>query len=147
MPLLISKSCQYALRAILRLTALSGGKNMLVKDLACGLGIPHHVLAKIFQNLARKGILLSSKGPSGGFILAKDPDSIRIIEIIEAVDGKDFLEDCFMGIDACTDSKPCPMHDDWVRIREEIIRMMSMKSLQAFADEIAGGMAFVEPKR
>ncbi len=136
MPLFLSKPCQYALRALVYIVAESDGENMLIRDIAGRLGIPYHVLAKLFQNLVRKGILASFKGPTGGMLLARDPNDIRLIEIVEAVDGTGFLSGCFMGIDKCSDSNPCPLHYDWVGIRKEIVRMLSSQSLYDFAEDV-----------
>ena len=75
--MIYSRSAEYAIRALVRVAELSEGKFALVKDIASESDIPQHFLSKILQDLARVGLLRSSKGPGGGFRLAIAPEEIR----------------------------------------------------------------------
>lgn len=130
MPILFSRSCQYAMQAVLYMATQPSDKFHYIKDLSAHLGIPLHFLAKIFQNLAKKGILNSHKGRNGGFSLGKNPKKIRLLEIIEAVDGLDSLKTCVLGLSSCSEKDPCPIHDTWAVIREKLREMLSTQSIE-----------------
>jgi Rrf2 family protein len=97
------------------------GKYAMVKNIAEESEIPTHFLAKILQQLARKGFLRSSKGPTGGFALRKSPDDITLLEIVDAIDGLADYERCPSGITECNDEAPCGMHESWKELRSRII--------------------------
>jgi len=85
--MIYSRSAEYAIRAFVHLAQVPEGKYAMVKNIAEQEDIPAHFLAKILQQLARKGLLRSSKGPTGGFALRVDPAEIRLLDIVEALDG------------------------------------------------------------
>jgi Rrf2 family iron-sulfur cluster assembly transcriptional regulator len=86
---MISLTTDYAIRALVLLAA--AGKLMMVKDVARECEIPYHFLAKILQNLARRGWLHSTKGPKGGFGLRVHAHDLTIAEIVFALDGQRVL--------------------------------------------------------
>jgi Rrf2 family protein len=92
-----------------------------VKNIAEESEIPTHFLAKILQQLARKGFLRSSKGPTGGFALRRPPEDITLLEIVDAIDGLAEYERCPSGITECNDEAPCGMHESWKELRSRII--------------------------
>jgi len=97
------------------------GKYAMVKNIAEESEIPTHFLAKILQQLARKGFLRSSKGPTGGFALRRPPEDITLLEIVDANDGLAEYERCPSGITECNDEAPCGMHESWKELRSRII--------------------------
>ena len=72
--MIYSRSAEYAIRAFVHLAQVPEGKYAMVKNIAEQEDIPAHFLAKILQQLARKGLLRSSKGPTGGFALRVDAE-------------------------------------------------------------------------
>src|SRR5512139_3726202 len=97
MSVFFSRQCEYALQAVLFLALKTGGEMTSIKELTKRLGIPQHFLGKILQDLTRKGLLISLKGPTGGFGLAMPAKEITLYHIVEAVDGGDFLTTCVLG--------------------------------------------------
>jgi Rrf2 family protein len=85
-------------------------------DLADRLSIPANYLAKILKSLARAGILLSGRGPTGGFRLARDPSGITVEDIIGRFEDVGTSRRCFLGRGRCSDANSCPMHDVWKRV-------------------------------
>ena len=79
MSIIFSRQCEYALQAVSYLALQPAGKNITIKDLTKRLNIPYHFLAKILQNLTYKKLLVSQKGPSGGFALALPPGENYVI--------------------------------------------------------------------
>src|SRR5438552_2399184 len=101
----------------------------MVKNIAEEENIPSHFLAKILQQLARKGLLRSSKGPTGGFALRKGPSDIRLLDIVEALDGLGAYQQCASGLSECTDEMPCSMHDNWVNLRSRIMDYLGRNTI------------------
>ena len=87
--MILSRSSEYAIRAFLYLAKQEPGRLVMARQIADDAGLPGHFLAKLLQQLARKGLVRSNKGPSGGFTLATDPREINILSIVEAVEGVD----------------------------------------------------------
>jgi Rrf2 family transcriptional regulator, iron-sulfur cluster assembly transcription factor len=129
MSVLFSRQCEYALQAILYITKKSGGGYTDIKEISKSLGIPHHFLAKILQSLSKRGLLRSQKGPSGGFALSGEPDTITLYHIVEAIDGNAFLHECVLGLPVCGGDNPCPVHEKWGKLREEIHKMLTDKTI------------------
>lgn len=124
-----SRSSEYAIRACVHLARIPPGKCAMVKDIAKDEKIPGHFLAKILQSLARKKLLRSTKGPSGGFCLDIAAGELNLFEIVRAVDGVDAYERCIAGLPACSDSAPCAMHRDWRRLRSRIMDYLEGSSI------------------
>lgn len=90
--MLYSRSAEYAIRAFVHLARVPRGRFAMTKSIAEAEQIPMHFLAKILQDLARKGLLDSNKGPSGGFALREPAARIHVLDLIEALDGKTLAE-------------------------------------------------------
>jgi len=90
--MIYSRSAEYALRALTQLAALPPDEYAMAKKIAAEGNIPAHFLAKILQELTRKGLLRSSKGPSGGFALRTPASQIRLLDLVEALDGRTLAE-------------------------------------------------------
>ena len=146
--MIYSRSAEYAIRAFVNLTQVPEGKYAMVKNIAKEEGIPAHFLAKILQQLARKGLLRSSKGPTGGFHLRQDPANISLMDIVQSLDGLGDYEKCASGLAECTDDMPCGMHDAWKAVRSRIIDYLkdtSIADIRAALDEKRRVLA--KPKR
>jgi len=115
--MIYSRSAEYAIRAFVHLAQADDGKYVMVKNIAEQEAIPSHFLAKILQQLARKGLLRSSKGPTGGFALRVPAAEVRLLDIVEAMDGLAPYQHCASGLSECSDAMPCGMHDSWAALR------------------------------
>lgn len=125
-----SAATKYAIRAVCHLAALPPGERSQAKEISERLEIPYHYLSKILQDLARKGILDSSKGPGGGFRLAGPPERTSLYALIEAVEGPISDTDCVLGLVICSDEAPCPMHEFWQSFRDTFRDRMESVSLE-----------------
>jgi len=90
--MIYSRSAEYAIRSFVYLARVPNGKFTMAKTVAEKEQIPAHFLAKILQELTRKGMLRSSKGPSGGFALRTPASQIRLLDLVEALDGHTLAE-------------------------------------------------------
>jgi Rrf2 family transcriptional regulator, iron-sulfur cluster assembly transcription factor len=136
MSLIFSRQCEYALQAVLYLALRPEGEMTSIKELTGRLKIPYHFLAKILQDLSRKGLLSSQKGPTGGFALAMPAKEITLFHIVEAVDGADFTRTCVLGFAECSGASPCAVHDTWGGLRDSIYSMLVTKNVAQLAREM-----------
>ena len=131
--MIYSRSSEYAIRAFVHLAQVPDGRYAMVKNIAEAEDIPAHFLAKILQQLARKGLLRSSKGPTDGFALRVDAEDIRLLDIVEALDGLAPYQQCASGLAECNDDMPCSMHDSWVALRSRIMDYLGKNSIADLA--------------
>ncbi|MDR8393419.1 Rrf2 family transcriptional regulator [Aliifodinibius sp. S!AR15-10] len=117
---LISQGAQYAISAVIALSKQPKGTTVSAAALAEPLNCPPAYLSQLLSKLKPSGILKSQRGLNGGVYLARDPAEIALIEVIEAIDGMDFFENCFLGIEGCGRIEPCPFHDFWSNERKKI---------------------------
>jgi Rrf2 family transcriptional regulator, iron-sulfur cluster assembly transcription factor len=146
--MIYSRSAEYAIRAFVNLSRVPEGKYAMVKHIAQQEEIPTHFLAKILQQLARKGLLRSSKGPTGGFTLRRKAADVSLMHIVEALDGLSDYEKCASGLAECNDDMPCGMHDSWNLLRSRIIdylKQTSIADIQAALEEKKRALA--KPRR
>lgn len=144
---MFSKSCEYAIRAVLHIIAHSeGGKRINIGELSNAIGTPRHFTAKLLQSLTRKEIILSAKGPGGGFYFDHDGPDISLMSIVEAIDGKDSFSRCALGLDECSEERPCPLHSHYKGIRLQILQMLNEESLQLIAERMSFENLFLKSK-
>ena len=134
--MIYSRSTEYAIRAFVNLAQVQEGKYAMVKQIAEQEGIPAHFLAKILQQLARKGLLRSSKGPTGGFSLRSPAKDISLIQLVEALDGLTDYQKCVSGLTECTDDAPCGMHDSWKLLRSRIMDYLEQTTIADLASAL-----------
>jgi len=120
--LIYSQSTVYAVEALGYIASLPQGEAVKAKDIATLLDIPEHFLGKVLSQLVKKKFINSTKGPTGGFTLLVNPDSITLYRILASLDALSNLEDeCVMGLKECSNVHPCAFHTHWVQFREEAI--------------------------
>lgn len=100
-----------------------------MREVAEALDIPQAFLSKILQELAKKGILTSAKGPGGGFQLNCSPSETSLYSLVEAVEGPAPEGVCLLGLSLCSDDTKCPMHDAWKDMQAAFRSCMEATSL------------------
>ena len=100
------------------------------------LQMPVAYSGKILQELAKKNIVTSLKGPGGGFYLNEKNLASPVINIIEAVDGLSVFESCGLGLSECSAECPCPFHHQFKVGRDTMKETFSNKSISDMAKEI-----------
>lgn len=136
MSVIFSKKCEYALQAILYLASREKDENISARDISKELGIPKEFISKILQSLVHVKIVGSKKGKDGGFYLAKSPSKIRLIDIVEAIDGNEIFTTCVLGFPNCSSSSPCPVHVKWNKLRNMAYDMLSSETIDKFKDKV-----------
>jgi Rrf2 family protein len=111
------------------MATLPVGQRILARDLADATGVPRQFLGKILHRLARHGLLESAKGRGGGFRFARLPESIRLAEVVDLVEGPDLLGHCVLGLERCDETQPCPLHEQWEAARTRMRERMHGSTL------------------
>jgi Rrf2 family protein len=141
---MLSKTAEYALRAIVYI-ALSDAQGLKagIKEIAKELDLPAHFMGKILQDLVRKGIIASMKGPGGGFFLHRPASEITLLEVVNTIDGLEAFRKCGMGMKMCSDIHPCPLHNEIKAYRDQLLKVFSSKTIQDLVDGINSGKYFI----
>jgi Rrf2 family protein len=129
----LGRESDYAVQGLLALAKKPFGTTMLLRDIAVSGKIPESFLSKIFQKLARAGVLQSSRGAVRGYALARRAKDIKVKDVFLAIEGPELFDRCIFWSDRCADSDPCPMHFRWKRIRQQVIEMMEQTTLADLA--------------
>jgi Rrf2 family iron-sulfur cluster assembly transcriptional regulator len=123
--MLLSKTSRYALRAATYLAAHRDDDRAIpVAEIAEGAGVPRNYLSKTLHQMARQGVLLSERGPKGGFRLAADPARITLREVIEPVEPSLSERRCLLDRATCSDVDPCAAHERWQQLAAEYERFL-----------------------
>ena len=145
---MFSTSCHYGLQAMIFIALhASENENVGLSTIAGEQNIPKHFLSKILQLLVKHKLLVSMKGPTGGFNLNRPADEITLIEVIEAIDGLDVFNKCGIGFKQCNDDHPCPIHQDYKRVRNRVQELFETKTLQELAKDVESGDSIVSLKK
>ena len=131
MTVIFSKKCELAIQATLYLSAFSNDNLINSEKISKELKAPKEFVSKVLQILTLSGIIGSKKGKDGGFFLAKDASDIKLIDIVEAIDGLESFKTCVLGFPNCSPNGiHCPVHEKWGKIREEALAMLSSETLE-----------------
>jgi Rrf2 family protein len=135
----LSQATRYGIRAVLYLAEQPGERPLISRQIAKALRVPEPFLAKILQQLSKRGVLRSFKGRGGGFVLARSASQVHLGEVVEAVEGAEFGEKCILGLDACSAEDPCPLHAQWHRFKTEMLEVMRLQSIEEVMQKSTGG--------
>lgn len=137
---MLTRTGGYALHATLAIAERgNGGRAVPAAEVAEALKIPANYLSKILQSLARDGILTSERGRTGGFRLARDPGSIRLIEVVAGFDNLGKERQCLLGRGACSDVGGCPAHKEWKAASAPAFRFFETRTLADLMHEGSAG--------
>jgi Rrf2 family protein len=144
---MFSKSCEYAIKAVICISQKTGdGKRIGVKDVAENIDAPVPFIAKILQELSRKNVIKSMKGPNGGFFLDKKDLKTSLSDIVKAIDGDKIYNECVLGLKACSQKNPCPVHNEYKEIKKNLIAMLEKNTIGNFNDALNSGNFFLKNK-
>ena len=135
--MLLSRACEYAIRAGLHLAMAPAG--VTIKSASEALGLPYPFLAKIVQTLVRNGIVSATRGAKGGIVLARPASSIMLRDFVVAIDGPAVFTECVLGLPGCGERKPCPLHEEWASTRARIESTFGGTTLAQLAGRMREG--------
>jgi Rrf2 family protein len=138
---IFSKTCEYAMRSVFFIAhRTASGNRVGIKEISAGIDSPEHFLAKILQDLSRKGIVQSIKGPNGGFYMDAATLARPLSDVVEAVDGKSLFTGCGLGLEYCSETNPCPLHEEFKGIRNRIQQMLQQTTIGEFNEDLNLGI-------
>jgi Rrf2 family iron-sulfur cluster assembly transcriptional regulator len=141
---MISKACQYALRAVIFLASKADDKIKLnVKQIAKEIDAPEAFTAKTLQLLNKHKIITSLKGPYGGFFIEDYQMDTPIIDIVHAIDGLQIFTACGLGLKQCSAAHPCAFHDIYTILRNSLQKAFEKTTIRKLAKKIENGTHFL----
>lgn len=142
---MFSKACEYAIRATIYIAVQSNKDNRVgIKDISKEIDSPEAFTAKILQQLSRNNIISSIKGPHGGFEIDKNEMSkIKLSHIVMAIDGDTIYKGCGLGFKQCSETQPCPVHDKFKVVRDELKHMLETTNVLELSVGLKKGLTFL----
>ncbi|MCE9540544.1 MAG: Rrf2 family transcriptional regulator, partial [Bacteroidetes bacterium] len=112
---------------------------------AAAIESPAAYTSKILQQLSRKNIINSDKGPTGGFSMDKrELDKVKLGTIVFAIDGDSAYTGCGLGLKKCNEKMPCPVHNQFKVIRGELKKMLETTTIKSLAMDFEKGLTFLK---
>ena len=143
---MFSKACEYGIKASIYIALNSyDGIRVSLKEIAKEIDSPEAFTAKILQDLVRNKLINSVKGAYGGFEIEKhNIATIKLAQIVNAIDGDSIYHGCGLGLNVCDENHPCPVHDQFKIIRNELKIMLENSNLEQLALDIKSGASFLK---
>ena len=128
----ITRQADYAVRAVLYLAQLGTDQRAATSQIADEQQIPPSFLAKIVSQLSVAGLLQTSRGARGGVSLARAPQEISLLEVVEAIDGPIMLNECVANSGVCTFGDSCAMRPVWCDAQAELVERLRTTTFDRF---------------
>jgi len=144
---ILSRACEHALLSLIYMARYGGDTVWDISHMADALSLSHHTLGKVLQTLAKAGLVISKKGPEGGFRLGRAPDTITLMDVLAVFHEQDLFARCLIGIPVCSDEAPCPVHQHWGPVRDKLCQLCETTSIAELAatDERPSYFATIAP--
>jgi len=129
----ITRKGDYAIRGMVYLAMKPKGQMSLISEMASAIDVSQTLLAKIFQNMSKVGLVQSHRGVGGGFMLSRPPEQISLLEIVEAVEGPIVLNRCLLRPGTCDRDAECTVNPIWRELQEktrDILGSVTLKQLE-----------------
>lgn len=120
---------EYAIRAMLHLASLPPGTSTQINEIAYLWEIPENILRKIISQLAKAQLIYTQRGIGGGIRLSQPADKLTLLDVIEVVEGKIYLNKCLIGPDFCSRTSWCAVHIVWCEVQQKMKEILSSRSL------------------
>ncbi len=131
----INRQTDYAVRVVLALSKKEAGKRVSTSEIGREMLIPPALLQRIVAELASGKFINTQAGRDGGISLAHEPKDISLLQIVEHFEGELYLSDCVLKPGDCPFDKKCPVHCQWVRLKNMLREEMARISFQQLVEE------------
>lgn len=140
---MFSKACEYGIRAAVYIAQQSGkGLRTGLKDIADAIDSPEAFTAKILQQLSKNDLIQSSKGPTGGFEMTTHQlHTVMLSDVVRTIDSNLIYTGCGLGLANCDAQNPCPLHHEFMGIREQLKTMLETTAIRQLAESLESGAA------
>lgn len=134
---MLSKTCEYAMRTLICIALhYKEEERVDLKKITETINAPLPFVIKIMQQLAKAGLVISKKGPNGGFFLTEAQRNMPLINIIKLIDGNELFTNCILGLKKCTENKPCPLHFKFKPIKAELQKLFEVHSIETIKNDL-----------
>jgi Rrf2 family protein len=141
---MLSYTCKTAIKSVIYLASkFDSEDNAGIKEIARYINASEHTVGKLMQTLVKQGIINSVKGPAGGFYISKEQMRQPIINIVEAIDGRQVFKECGLGLSKCSSNRPCPIHNEYKEARNLVEKLFNSKKIADLCQPINCGMAYL----
>jgi Rrf2 family protein len=138
---MFSKSCEYGIKAMVYIAQQSlKGNRVKLNDISVAINSPTAFTAKILQLLSKKNLINSAMGASGGYLIETSLlQKITLLDIVNTIDGDAIHNGCGLGFNECNKETPCPIHFEFIKIRDTIKQMLQKNTLLKLANTLEQG--------
>ena len=141
---MLSLTCKIAIKAVIYLASkFESGERSGIKEIAEFIEASEHTVGKMLQTLVKEGVINSAKGPNGGFYITAKQKNQPIINVVEAIDGKEVFKQCGLGLSKCSSTHPCPIHNDYKEVRDLFEQMCRVKKMNDLCEPVNNGLAYL----
>jgi len=143
---MFSKACEYGIKSAIYIAEQSiDGKRVSIKEVTKAINSPEAYTSKILQQLRKDEIINSDRGPGGGFSIDnKTMESITLKDIVYSFDGDKIYKDCGLGLKQCNAAKPCPVHYEFIDVRNKLTSLLEETTIKSLALQLQGGLSFLK---
>jgi Rrf2 family protein len=134
MRLELTRRADYAVRAMLALAAGKSGQVTTGREIADQMAIPVAFLPRVMADMVAAGLVRSTTGRSGGYVLARSAEEIALLEVIEAVEGDSRRTTCVLRGGPCGQDGHCQVHDVFFAAQDALLERLRGVTLAALAD-------------
>jgi len=144
---MFSKSCEYGIKAVIFIAQKSlQNERVRLDDIASAIDSPVAFTAKTLQLLSRNNIIHSVMGANGGYEIPKEEiEKITLLQLVKVIDGELIYNGCGLGLTECNNDAPCPIHDDFIKVRNELKQMLQNTTILELVIKL--GNALTQLKR
>lgn len=141
---MLSYTCKTAVKAVIYLASKYESRERSgVKEISEFINASEHTVGKILQTLVKQDVVNSVKGPTGGFYISKEQCKQPIINIVNAIDGKQVFKECGLGLSKCSSAHPCPIHNEYKVAREIIEKLFRSQKIIDLCKPVNNGLAYL----
>ena len=139
---MFSKSCEYGIKAVIFIAQKSlQNERVRLDDIASAIDSPVAFTAKTLQLLSRNNNIHSVMGASGGYEIPKEEiEKITLLQLVKIIDGELIYNGCGLGLTECNNDAPCPIHDDFIKVRNELKQMLQNTTILELVIKLGNGL-------
>ncbi len=132
----LTRAADYAIRVMIHLAGLESGERVSLAALVAATGAPDSFLSKVMQALTRARLVMSRRGPAGGFEISARGRHASMRDAIEAIDGRMCLNVCLSERRSCSRRDWCPAHKIWVKAQAAMLEVLSTAMIADLAADL-----------
>lgn len=141
---MLTKSSEYSIRALVFVQLVNWeNRRPGVKEIAEEIDAPTAFTAKILHILTTHQVLLSMKGRGGGFFFPDNQTDLTLFDVLMITEGDRLFTKCGFGLKNCSDANPCPLHEEYAKIRESLLQLARSETITSLAKKIKEGKAIL----